>query len=173
KAHRTPAADAAAGAAAGLLLADGQARGRRRRQCGRSLEGRASVRRWRHGRCLRRGVLRRVAGGRAPPPPRRPRDSRPPPARAAFAVAAGEDDEAQRFATAARAAGVPVNVIDKPAFSDFSFGSIVNRSPLVVGISTDGAAPVFGQAIRAKLEALIPQGFARWAEAARRWRPRV
>jgi uroporphyrin-III C-methyltransferase / precorrin-2 dehydrogenase / sirohydrochlorin ferrochelatase len=92
---------------------------------------------------------------------------------ATLAVGACEDDEAERFAAAARTAGVPVNVIDKPAFCDFSFGSIVNRSPLVVGISTDGAAPVFGQAIRAKLEALIPQGFARWAEAARRWRPQV
>ena len=40
-------------------------------------------------------------------------------------------------------AGVPVNVIDKPAFCDFAFGAIVNRSPLVIGISTDGAAPVF------------------------------
>ncbi len=77
------------------------------------------------------------------------------------------------FAAAARAAGVPVNVIDRPAFCDFSFGAIVNRSPLVIGISTDGAAPVFGQAIRAKIEALIPKGFARWAEAARAWRPRV
>ena len=68
--------------------------------------------------------------------------------------------------------GVPVNVIDKPKFCDFAFGAIVNRSPLVIGISTDGAAPVFGQAIRAKLEALIPRGFAQWAEAARRWRER-
>jgi len=84
-----------------------------------------------------------------------------------------DDDEAAAFAAMARRAGVPVNVIDRPGFSDFAFGAIVNRSPLVVGISTDGAAPVFGQAIRAKLEALIPQGFARWADAARRWRPRV
>jgi uroporphyrin-III C-methyltransferase/precorrin-2 dehydrogenase/sirohydrochlorin ferrochelatase len=68
---------------------------------------------------------------------------------------------------------VPVNVIDKPAFCDFSFGSIVNRSPLVIGISTDGAAPVFAQAIRAKIEALIPRGFAYWADAARRWRSAV
>ena len=59
---------------------------------------------------------------------------------------------------------MPVNVIDKPKFCDFAFGAIVNRSPLVIGISTDGAAPVFGQAIRAKLEAMIPRGFARWAE---------
>ena len=93
---------------------------------------------------------------------------------AAIAVAeCDSDDEAARFAAAARSAGVPVNVIDRPAFCDFAFGAIVNRSPLVIGISTDGAAPVFGQAIRAKIEALIPSGFARWAEAARAWRPRV
>ena len=93
---------------------------------------------------------------------------------AAMAIGAFEDDgQAAAFATMARRAGVPVNVIDKPAFCDFSFGSIVNRSPLVIGISTDGAAPVFGQAIRARLEALIPRGFARWAQAAREWRPRV
>src|ERR1700683_599980 len=93
---------------------------------------------------------------------------------AAIAVADCADDvEAANFAAAARAAGVPVNVIDRPAFCDFSFGAIVNRSPLVIGISTDGASPVFGQAIRAKIEALIPKGFARWAEAARAWRPRV
>jgi len=90
---------------------------------------------------------------------------------AAIAIGACEDaDDAARFSAAARAAGVPVNVIDKPDFCDFAFGSIVNRSPLVIGISTDGAAPVFAQAIRAKLEAMIPQGFARWADAARRWR---
>ena len=93
---------------------------------------------------------------------------------AAIAVAECADDaEAARFAAAARRAGVPVNVIDRPAYCDFSFGAIVNRSPLVIGISTDGAAPVFGQAVRAKIEALIPKGFARWAEAARAWRPRV
>ena len=93
---------------------------------------------------------------------------------AAIAVAeCDNDDEAARFAAAARAAGAPVNVIDRPAFCDFAFGAIVNRSPLVIGISTDGAAPVFGQAIRAKIEALIPKSFARWAEAARTWRPRV
>jgi uroporphyrin-III C-methyltransferase/precorrin-2 dehydrogenase/sirohydrochlorin ferrochelatase len=92
----------------------------------------------------------------------------------ALAVGAIEDDgEAAQFSAAMRAAGIPVNVVDKPELSDFTFGAIVNRSPLVIGISTDGAAPVFGQAIRARLERLIPLGFARWAEAARAWRPRV
>jgi uroporphyrin-III C-methyltransferase / precorrin-2 dehydrogenase / sirohydrochlorin ferrochelatase len=93
---------------------------------------------------------------------------------AAIAVAeCANDGQAARFAAAARSAGVPVNVIDRPAFCDFAFGAVVNRSPLVIGISTGGAAPVFGQAIRAKIEALIPKGFARWAEAARTWRPQV
>ena len=93
---------------------------------------------------------------------------------AAIAVADCPNDKtAAQFAAAARNAGVPVNVIDRPAFCDFSFGAIVNRSPLVIGISTEGASPVFGQAIRAKIEALIPQGFAHWAAAALAWRPRL
>ena len=93
---------------------------------------------------------------------------------AALAIGAFDDEApAADFSARARAAGVPVNVVDRPALSDFSFGTIVNRSPLVVGISTDGAAPVFAQAIRAKIEAMIPLGFARWADAARGWRAAV
>src|SRR5215813_4813312 len=89
---------------------------------------------------------------------------------AALAVGGFEDEaDAEQFTGAARAAGVPVNVIDRPAYCDFSFGAVVNRSPLVIGISTDGAAPVFAQAIRTKLEAMLPRGFSRWAEAARRF----
>jgi uroporphyrin-III C-methyltransferase / precorrin-2 dehydrogenase / sirohydrochlorin ferrochelatase len=93
---------------------------------------------------------------------------------AALAVGGFDDEaQAQRFAHAARTASVPVNLIDKPAHCDFSFGAIVNRSPLVIGISTDGAAPVFGQAIRARLETMLPRGFGRWADAAQSWRRRV
>jgi len=77
------------------------------------------------------------------------------------------------FHGAARAAGAAVNVIDQPEFCDFAFGSIVNRSPLVIAISTDGAAPVFGQAMRARIEALTPQTFAAWAAAAKTWREKV
>ena len=88
---------------------------------------------------------------------------------AAIAVgAATDDDDATAFAAAARRAGVPVNVIDRPAFCDFQFGAVVNRSPLVVAISTDGGAPVLaGKAIRSLIESLLPSGFRRWAEAAK------
>jgi uroporphyrin-III C-methyltransferase/precorrin-2 dehydrogenase/sirohydrochlorin ferrochelatase len=75
--------------------------------------------------------------------------------------------EAAAFCRAARASGVPVNVIDKPDHCDFQFGSIVNRSPAVVSISTDGAAPIFGQAIRRRIETLLPRSLQGWAELAR------
>ena len=93
---------------------------------------------------------------------------------AAFAIAALEDEpECAAFVAAARAAGAIVNAVDRPHLCDVQFGAIVNRSPLVVGISTGGAAPVFGQAIRSRIEALLPQGFARWAAAAKDWRDAV
>lgn len=84
-----------------------------------------------------------------------------------------DDGNAARFRAAARGAGVPMNAIDNPAFCDFQFGAIVNRSPLVIGISTHGTAPVFGQTIRGRLEALLPANLQAWAEAARAWRERI
>ena len=84
-----------------------------------------------------------------------------------------DEAEAARFRAAARAGGALVNVIDRPKFCDFSFGSIVERSPLVIAISTDGAAPVFAQALRARIEAIFPESLRAWAQAARTWRPRL
>ncbi|EIM26709.1 siroheme synthase CysG [Microvirga lotononidis] len=93
---------------------------------------------------------------------------------AALAVADLEDeDEAQAFASAAREAGAPVNVVDNPAYCDFQFGSVVNRSPVVIGISTDGAAPILGQAIRRKIETLLHPSVAFWAAYAKHLRERV
>lgn len=81
--------------------------------------------------------------------------------------------EAARFAAAARRYGALVNVIDQPAFCAFQFGAIVNRSPVVIGISTDGAAPVLAQAIRRRVEAVLPPALAAWAAAAKRFRDRL
>lgn len=93
---------------------------------------------------------------------------------AALAIAdCEEDDEARAFHAAAIAAGVPVNVIDKPAFCQFQFGSIVNRSPVVVAISTDGAAPILAQAIRRRIETLLPQSLKGWSMLAQSLRDAV
>jgi uroporphyrin-III C-methyltransferase / precorrin-2 dehydrogenase / sirohydrochlorin ferrochelatase len=87
---------------------------------------------------------------------------------AAVAFADAHDNaDAQAFYCAARAAGVPVNVIDNPRFCQFQTGAIVNRSPLVVAISTDGAAPILGQAIRRRIETLLPPSLAIWARLAK------
>jgi uroporphyrin-III C-methyltransferase/precorrin-2 dehydrogenase/sirohydrochlorin ferrochelatase len=93
---------------------------------------------------------------------------------AALAIADCDDEiEACAFVSAARAAGVPVNVIDKPEHCQFQFGSIVNRSPVVVAISTDGAAPILAQTIRRKIETMLPRGLTSWAALAQSLRERV
>lgn len=93
---------------------------------------------------------------------------------AAIAVGDFEDEaEAKAFRCAAKAAGVPVNTVDKPATCDFIFGSVVNRSPVVIGISTDGAAPILGQAVRRKIETLLPPSLTDWAGMARKIRDAV
>lgn len=95
-------------------------------------------------------------------------------AAAAIVVADVEDaDETDAVHAAARAAGAIFNAVDKPAHSDVEFGAIVNRSPVVVGISTAGAAPILGQAVRRRIETLLPASLAPWAEAAARLRTTI
>lgn len=90
---------------------------------------------------------------------------------ATLAIAEVESaDEAERFRAAASSAGAPANIIDKPAFSDFQFGAIVDRSPLVIAISTDGASPILTQALRGRIEAILPGAIKLWAAAAKAWR---
>lgn len=81
--------------------------------------------------------------------------------------------EAAAFHAAARLARIPVNLIDQPEFCDFQIGTIIDRSPLVIGISTKGASPVFALALRGWLEALLPQALKLWAGAAEVWRGKL
>lgn len=93
---------------------------------------------------------------------------------AGIVVADQEDsDGAARLREAAHARGLLINVIDNPAFCDFQFGTIVNRSPVVIGIMTDGAAPILGQAIRRRIEAVVPASLASWARNAKAFRERL
>lgn len=92
----------------------------------------------------------------------------------AIAVADLADrDEALRFAAAARAAGAMVNIVDQTDLCDVIFGTIVNRAPVVIAISTDGAAPVLAQSIRTRIESILPPELSAWASAAKAWRPRL
>lgn len=84
-----------------------------------------------------------------------------------------DDDDARAFVEAAKSNNIPVNIIDRPEFCDFQFGAIVNRSPLVIGIATNGASPAIGQKIRGQLEQMLPAPIANWLELARQWRPKI
>jgi uroporphyrin-III C-methyltransferase/precorrin-2 dehydrogenase/sirohydrochlorin ferrochelatase len=71
-------------------------------------------------------------------------------------VALDDEAEAQAAATRLRARGLLVNVVDRPALSDFLMGSIIDRAPVTVAVSTAGATASLARALRGRLEALLP-----------------
>jgi uroporphyrin-III C-methyltransferase/precorrin-2 dehydrogenase/sirohydrochlorin ferrochelatase len=78
-----------------------------------------------------------------------------------------------RVAEAARAAGVPVNVADRAELSSFIVPAIVERDPVVIGISTGGAAPVLASRLREAIERLLPARLGRLADFADTFRTAV
>lgn len=61
-------------------------------------------------------------------------------------------------AAAARAAGVPVNVVDRPALCDFTTPALIDRGEVVAAIGTGGSAPLLASLLRADIEARMPPG---------------
>ncbi|MCT8972771.1 siroheme synthase CysG [Microbaculum marinisediminis] len=95
-------------------------------------------------------------------------------ATAALAFIATEDEIHDRaLADLARAAGVPVNVVDRPELCDVLTPAIVDRAPVTVAISTEGAAPVLAGLLRAKIEDMLTPGTGRLATLAGELRGRV
>jgi uroporphyrin-III C-methyltransferase/precorrin-2 dehydrogenase/sirohydrochlorin ferrochelatase len=70
---------------------------------------------------------------------------------------ASEHDEEDRYVRdSARAKGALVNVPDRPELCDFSMPAIVDRSPLLIAISSAGASPLIARQIKAQLESTLP-----------------
>jgi uroporphyrin-III C-methyltransferase / precorrin-2 dehydrogenase / sirohydrochlorin ferrochelatase len=93
---------------------------------------------------------------------------------AAMVFAASDDPQADvEVAAAARAQGIPVNVVDAPRESTFIMPAIVDRDPVVVAIGTGGAAPILAREIKSKLEAWLPARFGSVASRAMALRGRI
>jgi uroporphyrin-III C-methyltransferase / precorrin-2 dehydrogenase / sirohydrochlorin ferrochelatase len=90
-------------------------------------------------------------------------------------VIAATDDEAVNVSVsvAAKSRNIPVNVVDSPDLCTFTMASIVERSPIVIAISSEGNAPVLARYIRTKIETMLPVGFGRIAEIAGEFRDKV
>jgi uroporphyrin-III C-methyltransferase/precorrin-2 dehydrogenase/sirohydrochlorin ferrochelatase len=93
----------------------------------------------------------------------------------AVLVIAATDDELvnTRVSVEAKARNIPVNVVDSPALCTFTMPAIIDRSPLVIAISSNGSAPVLARLIRAKIETMVPATYGRLASLAREFRDDV
>jgi uroporphyrin-III C-methyltransferase/precorrin-2 dehydrogenase/sirohydrochlorin ferrochelatase len=90
-------------------------------------------------------------------------------------VIAATDDEAvnEAVSIAAKAQNIPVNVVDAPALCTFTMGSIIDRSPIVIAVSSEGNAPVLARYIRTKIETMLPSAYGRIAAIAGEFRDQV
>ncbi|AOU97445.1 uroporphyrinogen-III C-methyltransferase [Acidihalobacter yilgarnensis] len=81
-------------------------------------------------------------------------------------VIAATDDPSinHRIAWDARDAGIPVNVVDDPEHCDFILPAVVDRSPLLIAISSGGRAPMLVRHLKTYLEARLPRALANLTE---------
>jgi uroporphyrin-III C-methyltransferase/precorrin-2 dehydrogenase/sirohydrochlorin ferrochelatase len=93
---------------------------------------------------------------------------------AALVISATDDTQInRRVAEDCHARRLPVNVVDTPELCSVIMPAIVDRSPLMIGISSGGEAPVLARMIRAQIESAIPSAYGRLADLASRFRDRV
>ncbi len=87
--------------------------------------------------------------------------------------ATDNSDINQRVSEEAQARKLPVNVVDSPSLCSIITPAIVDRSPLMIAITSGGDAPVLARQMRAKLEVMFPSAYGSLASLASKFRHRV
>lgn len=91
-----------------------------------------------------------------------------------LAIAATDDDAVNHHVSEeAEKRRIFCNVVDAPKQASFIMPSIIDRSPLMVAVSSGGASPVLARLLREKLESLLPQHLGQVAHFAGQLRSRV
>lgn len=91
-----------------------------------------------------------------------------------LAIAATDDEDVnQQVSDAAEARRIFCNVVDAPQQASFIMPSIIDRSPLMVAVSSGGTSPVLARLLREKLESLLPLHLGQLAHYAGQLRSRV
>jgi uroporphyrin-III C-methyltransferase/precorrin-2 dehydrogenase/sirohydrochlorin ferrochelatase len=91
-----------------------------------------------------------------------------------LAIAATDDNDVnQQVSQAAEARRIFCNVVDSPQQASFIMPSIIDRSPLMVAVSSGGTSPVLARLLREKLESVLPLHLGQLAHYAGQLRARV
>ena len=83
------------------------------------------------------------------------------------------DDVNAQVAQACHRLRLPVNVVDNPKLCSIITPAIVDRSPLLIGVTSGGEAPVLARMVRSRLEALFPSRYGMLGNLASRFRDAV
>ncbi|HJL85923.1 MAG TPA: siroheme synthase CysG, partial [SAR324 cluster bacterium] len=89
-------------------------------------------------------------------------------------IGASEDDQLnQKLSDQAMRHNIPVNVVDRPESCSFTVPSIVDRSPLIVAVSSSGQSPTLAKVVRRRIETMLPLSYGSLAKMIGTYRSEV
>lgn len=89
-------------------------------------------------------------------------------------IAATDDNEINKnIADEARSLNLLTNVVDQPALCTYITPAIIDRSPMIIALSSSGSAPILIRMLREQIEKTLPQGYGKLADFSFKFREHV